>query len=145
METADSRTQTLQFTDNTEDFYKNKIAFLQEQNEVLKCVIKDLKKNNDCEENAEVGEKKGECVECNTTKLEVRAINEKFETEIINLKKILLDERTQRAEEEVLIQDLEASMICLKDKLLSGLQHNSENCTGALKIFRVFVVLSEKN
>lgn len=87
---------------------------------MLKCVIKDLKKNNDFNTRADI------CDECVATKLEIRAVNEKFESEISSIKKALVDEKMQRTEEEAVIQNMEATMTCLKDRLLSGLS----NCAG---------------
>lgn len=104
--------------------------FLQEQNEILKCVIKELKKNNNIQLNECEWKREEGCSVCCATKLEVRAANKKIEDEIENLKKTLNEEQIRRGEEDNILQSLETSMSFLKNKLLSGLQSNLTNEKG---------------
>ncbi|KAK6630791.1 hypothetical protein RUM44_002960 [Polyplax serrata] len=122
--TDETGIQSVEPGNENEEYLRKKFIFVQQQNEVLKCVIKDLKKNNDFNTRADI------CDECVATKLEIRAVNEKFESEISSIKKALVDEKMQRTEEEAVIQNMEATMTCLKDRLLSGLS----NCAGKFEV-----------
>ncbi|EEB17518.1 mitochondrial ribosomal protein VAR1, putative [Pediculus humanus corporis] len=124
-----TQTETMRISDvNKEDeeaeerenYNKNQIMYLQEQNEVLKLIIKDLKKNNNFEKKFNYYLQNHEH-DINDSKKNILQLNDKFETEIENIKKLLIQEQNQRVQEETIMENLETTMTCLKNKLLNTL------------------------
>lgn len=101
------------------------MLMLQQQNELLRAVIKDLKRNKD-----NLSENKTEKCECSAAFIEMRETNKKIESELSIVKKLLQEEQEQKNEEESTLQELETSIACLKDRLLSSVQQNMVNNGG---------------
>lgn len=121
-EVATCATQTV--PEDRDEVDRKEFLMIKEQNNVLKSIIKNLKRAK-AQETESVS-----CSECLQVKNKIDEVNRKFESEVNELRKALAMDRSQRLEEENIIGSLETSVVCLKEKLMASLRQNLENVPG---------------